>query len=368
MNKSIFAAAMVMGSLAMAADAAKPRIEAVFVLDSTGSMSGLIEGAKQKIWSIANDMIARKPSPEIRIGLISYRDKGDEYVTKLFDLNNDIDTVYTNLRSFKADGGGDGPESVNQALSDAVNKINWSKDRGVLRVIFLVGDYPPHMDYQDDVKYQVTCQAAMKKDLIINTVQCGNVAETTPVWQEISRLAEGQYVQLSQTGDMVAISTPYDAEIAKVSEQVNKTIVAYGDVRQQAEVASKVSAARATAVAAPSAAADRASFNMKDSGKAVQGRGDLVNDLREGSARLTELKREELPEPMRNMNAAEQKAYVEKQAAERDKLNKQLADLSKHREDYINTEKKKQAAAGNKDSFDATVDRIIQAQAGKKLK
>ena len=47
----------------------KPRIEVCFVLDTTGSMGGLIEGAKQKIWSIANEMISAKPTPELKLGL-----------------------------------------------------------------------------------------------------------------------------------------------------------------------------------------------------------------------------------------------------------------------------------------------------------
>ena len=92
------------------------------------------------------------------------------------------------LQSFTADGGGDDPESVNQALHDAVTGLSWSADRTVLKIIFLVGDYPPHMDYPDDVKYPESCRLAVKKDLIINTVQCGDVPETTPVWQDIARL------------------------------------------------------------------------------------------------------------------------------------------------------------------------------------
>src|SRR5439155_12522859 len=92
----------------------KPRLEVCFVLDTTGSMSGLIEGAKQKIWSIANEMISAKPTPEIRLGLVAFRDRGDEYVTKTFDLTNDIDAIYAQLQSFHAAGGGDTPESVNE--------------------------------------------------------------------------------------------------------------------------------------------------------------------------------------------------------------------------------------------------------------
>jgi hypothetical protein len=368
MNRILFIAATLFASFTVAAAPAKPRIEAVFVLDSTGSMGGLIEGAKQKIWSIANDMINRKPVPDIRIGLVSYRDKGDEYVTRTFDLSDDIDAVYANLRSYQASGGGDEPESVNQALYEAVNKISWSKDKGVLRVIFLVGDCPPHMDYQDDVKYPVTCQEAVKKDLIINTVQCGSVAKTTPIWQEIARLSEGQYVQLSQTGDMVAISTPFDAEIAKVNTALNKTVIPYGDARQQAAVEGKMRLASEVAATAPAAAADRAAYNLLDAGKAVQGRGDLVNDFRDGSVKFDALKPAELPEPMRNMTDAERKDYLQQQTAEREKLNAQLTALAKQRGEFISTEKKKQAAAGAKDSFDATVNRIVESQAEKKLK
>src|SRR5438874_516167 len=83
---------------------AKPRIEVCFVLDTTGSMGGLIEGAKQKIWSIANEMISAKPTPELKLGLIGYRDRGDEYVVKSFRLTDDIDSIYGHLRDFKAEG------------------------------------------------------------------------------------------------------------------------------------------------------------------------------------------------------------------------------------------------------------------------
>src|SRR6516225_4504200 len=116
---------------AVAADApvvakkAKPKIEVVFCLDTTGSMGGLIDGAKQKIWSISNQIASGKPTPQLRVGLVAYRDKGDAYVTKVFDLTDDLDAVHANLKTFLAAGGNDAPESVNQALDDAVNKIKW---------------------------------------------------------------------------------------------------------------------------------------------------------------------------------------------------------------------------------------------------
>ncbi len=157
--------------------AKKPRVEVVFCLDTTGSMGGLIEGAKQKIWAISNQIAGGKPTPDLKVGLVAYRDRGDAYITKVFDLTDDLDAIHGHLKGFQAAGGGDGPESVNQALDDAVNKIKWSTDKETLRIIFLVGDAPPHMDYADDVKYPDTCKKAVSQGIIINTIQCGNDAE-----------------------------------------------------------------------------------------------------------------------------------------------------------------------------------------------
>ncbi|HZT82441.1 MAG TPA: vWA domain-containing protein, partial [Gemmataceae bacterium] len=124
----------------------KPKIEVVFCLDTTGSMTGLIEGAKAKIWTICNQIAGGKPTPELKVGLVAYRDRGkEEYVTRVFDLTDDLDAVHGQLKGFRAAGGGDFPESVNEALHVAVNKITWGQDKSALRIIFLVGDAPPHM-------------------------------------------------------------------------------------------------------------------------------------------------------------------------------------------------------------------------------
>jgi Mg-chelatase subunit ChlD len=125
------------------------RIEVVFVLDTTGSMGGLIQAAKEKIWSIATTMTSAQSAPEIRMGLVAYRDRGDDYVSRVVDLSSDLDTMYATLMDLQANGGGDGPESVNQALHDAVHRISWSQDDNTYKVVFLIGDAPPHMDYLD---------------------------------------------------------------------------------------------------------------------------------------------------------------------------------------------------------------------------
>ena len=64
-------------------DTNSPRVEVAFVLDTTGSMSGLLEGAKAKIWDIANVIVSAEPTPDVRFGLVGYRDRGDTYITQV---------------------------------------------------------------------------------------------------------------------------------------------------------------------------------------------------------------------------------------------------------------------------------------------
>jgi Mg-chelatase subunit ChlD len=340
----------------------KPRIEVCFVLDTTGSMGGLIEGAKQKIWSIANEMISAQPTPELKLGLIGYRDRGDEYVLKSFSLTDDIDAIYGHLREFQAGGGGDAPESVNEALAEAIHKMPWSSDNKVLKIIFLVGDAPPHMDYPNGPKYPDLCREAAKKDLIINTIQCGEMAETKPIWQEIAKLSEGSYVGISQSGNVAVISTPMDKELSRLNERIGATLIPYGDSKRQAEVHAKYAAAKSAPV---SAMADRLSYNSK-TGKAMQGRGELVDALNDKTLKLDEIDQKQLPTELQKLDRDELQKRIAKTRDERADLQKQIVEVSKKREAYIQSENKRLAAEGKGDAFDQKVTETLHAQAAKK--
>lgn len=338
------------------------RIEVCFVLDTTGSMSGLIEGAKEKIWAIANELIAAKPTPELRLALVGYRDRGDEYVTRVTDLTDDIDAIHAQLMKFTAGGGGDGPESVNQALHEAVTKIGWSDDRDVLKIVFLVGDAPPHMDYEQDVRYPEVCQAAVKRDLVINAVQCGQQADTARVWQEIAKLAEGKYIPLVQTGGMVRIAAPQDDEIARINREIGGTLIAYGAAADRNAVHDKQ---RAAEDAAPAAAADRLAFNAT-TGRAVQGGGELLDALDRREVDLATLPAEALPEELRGLTKEDREAFVAAKREARKKLQARLDTLLAARAEHVAAERRRLAAEGKADAFDAEVAKTVREQAGRK--
>jgi len=365
---SLLASALALCGLALPAraddkpaPAKKPRVEVVFCLDTTGSMGGLIEGAKTKIWSIANQIAGGKPTPELKVGLVAFRDKGDDYITKVIDLTDDLDAIHAELKKFKAQGGGDLPESVNQALDDSVNKIKWSQDKSVLKIIFLVGDAPPHMDYKDDVKYPETCKKAVERDIIINTIQCGNDADCRKYWQDICRKAEGTYVQIAQEGGIVAVSTPYDKDLAELNTELARSTVTYGNARlRQAGEDKKEAAVKLSAGAAP-AAADRAGRIAKD-GKVAS--FDLIDAIKEKKVKLEDLKDDELPDDLRKMKPEERKAHLEKLEKKRDELTKKATDLDKKRTDFID-KKLKDDKKGGKDGFDNQVIEMLRSQAKK---
>jgi len=338
--------------------AGQPKVEVVFVVDTTGSMSGLIAAAKAKIWYIANQIVLGEPKPIVRMGLVPYRDKGDAYVTKVFELTDNIDQVYKDLMGFKAAGGGDTPENVNQALYDAVHKLKWSDDPKTLKIIYLVGDCPPHNEYKDVPTYDKTALAAVKKGIFINTILCGRNGQARTVWQEIARRAEGSFLAIAQDGGVREIATPFDKDLAKLNGKLNATVLPYGSIAAQKKQMALLE--YSGKMRAP-AAADRAAFAGK-SGMAAK--NDLVGDLANKRADLSKIKKDDLPEAMRKMTKAEQVAYVTKMQKRRDEVNGQIKALNAKRVAYIKAELAKRPKA--KAGFDAEVVKALKVQAAKK--
>jgi Mg-chelatase subunit ChlD len=342
---------------------AKPRIDVVFVLDTTGSMGGLIQTAKEKIWSIATTMASAQQAPEIRIGLVAYRDRGDAYVTKVVDLSSDLDSIYATLMDFQADGGGDGPESVNQALYEAVHNISWSEQERAYQVIFLVGDAPPHMDY-NEMRYPEIVASAMNKGIVVNTIQCGDMPMTVEPWSQIAALSNGEFFQVEQAGGAVAFNTPFDEKIAELSAELDDTRLYYGSEEEKNRMKEKVVATdKMHAGLSAASRARRAEFNASAAGKTnLLGENELVAAVADGRVALEELDAEALPETLRTLAPAAQVAFVAAAAEKRENLQRQIRELSEERGDYI--AKKVDEAGGMKASLDQKLYDAVKDQAG----
>lgn len=359
----VFALAALPLSAGLSSAIAKPVVEVAFVLDTTGSMGGLIEGAKRKIWSIATAIVDCNPDADIRMGIVAYRDIGDDYVTKKVELTRDIQDLYAQLLEPKARGGGDWPESVNEALDVAVNKMQWSPGRDSTRIVFLVGDAPPHMDYAQDTKYPITLAVAKQKDIIVNAVLAGNARDTERVWRDIAQHGNGEFIPIPQDGgQVVTIETPYDGDIIILQREINGTVIPYGPRALQKRTESKTQQLASVAAASPARASEMASYINKRSkltSEAVTGDGDLVADVAAGRNDMAKVKDDELPDNLRAMKPDERSAEINKQITQRKALNEQLAALVAKRDKYVADHR---SAEPKTSSFDRVVETTLKAQ------
>ncbi len=334
-------------------------LEMVFVIDTTGSMGGLIEGAKEKIWSIVNEAMQKSSQPRVRVGLVAYRDQGDAYVTRVLPLTEDLDQVYSTLMDYDAAGGGDTPEAVGSGLADSVAKAGWSKQRDdVAQIIFLVGDAPPQVSGNEPNVLAVTAKAA-EKNMIVNTIQCGASADTQKIWQEIAQRGQGKYFAIAQNGGVETIKTPYDERLSELGSKIGSTYTAYGseDVRMQGvasleSVESKMSAAN---TAAP-ARADRA-LNKAMNRDAY--RNDLLQDIENGKADINNLNEGELPADLKAMSTSQRAAEIQKRLGDRKKIRDEILTLSRQRTAYLEEERKRLGKTGG---FDTAVTSALGEQ------
>ena len=345
-----------------------PEIEVAFVLDTTGSMGELIQAAKEKIWAIANTLATTKPAPHIKLALVAYRDRGDAYVTKRSDLTDDLDAVYKELMGFRAEGGGDGPESVNQAIHEAVTKLSWSQDGKTYRVLFLFGDAPPHMDYTNDVKFPETCKVAATAGIFINSIQCGTQSDTEPVWRDIAMKAEGRYFRVEQSGGAILAATPFDAKLADLAKDLDATRIFYGAkevVAKQAERAKNAETIYACASVA--AQAQRCAFNSSSAGywNLAGGARELVDDCINNRVKLAQIEETELPDELKKLSPSEREKILNERVARRKEIQQQITELSARRQSHLAEEMKKAMAEG-KSNLDLPLYDCVKAQAAKR--
>ena len=343
-------------------------LEMVFVIDTTGSMGGLIEGAKRRVWSIINEVMQEEYSPEVRVGLVAYRDRGDDYVSRVTPLTTDLDSVYSTLIDFRAQGGGDWPEDVKRALIDGIDKPRWARSSdGVTKVLFLVGDAPPHDDYLDEPALSAIISNAVKHNIIVNSIQCGSAPDTARVWRDIAQNGRGQYFAIPQNGGVEQVSTPYDDRLAELSRKLGGTYIAYGMKREDNEVKQKAHETTEGYVAGNLSAATNADRAVNKAINRNAYDGDLLQDIENGVKKIDDVKTEELPDDLRSMKPPERKAEIERRLEERKKIRSEILDLTKQRQKYLEEHSGGKNVKSN--SFDsAVVKALLQEMSAKTRK
>lgn len=181
-----------------------PRLDVVFLIDTTGSMGDEIDVVKGKLRDMITEIARGTPRPDVRFGLVAYKDRGDVYVTKPSPLTRDIDKIHDEIMALTASGGGDEPEDVQAALVEAIDHMNWDMTKGVARMMFLVGDAGPH-NYPGEPSMDQLAVRAEEKAIRVTSIGCSGLnAFAEASFRGISEKTGGRFDFLTYRGTAVA--------------------------------------------------------------------------------------------------------------------------------------------------------------------
>ena len=332
------------------------------LLDTSNSMDGLIEQAKSQLWKIVNELAMAKcetgAKPRIMISLYEYGNdrlpSGDGYIRQVSPLTDDLDLISEKLFSLTTNGGN---EFCGHVIRTSLRQLEWPASKADLKMIFIAGNEP---FTQGEVPYTLACALAREKDVIVNTIFCGDFNEGIRTdWKAGAELTGGNYMSIEQNSKTVYIPTPYDQRIDALNDDLNKTYIYYG--RQGASKKELQSAQDRNAEGyGQSNKVERAISKSTHAYK--NSSWDLVDAARENEKVVAETKEEELPVEMKGMSEDQRKSYVKQKAAQRESIQKEIQTLSIKRQEYIvaNTPQ-----SDNK-QLDAAMIRAIKAQASTK--
>ncbi|MFY0603844.1 MAG: VWA domain-containing protein [Flavobacteriaceae bacterium] len=337
----------------------KETIKVALLLDTSNSMDGLIVQAKSQLWSIINELSFAKygiKKPDLQIALYEYGNSNlsmkEGYIRQVLQFTGDLDEISEKLFSLTTNGGN---EFCGQVIQTSLNELDWGKNKNDLRFIFIAGNEP---FTQGKINYKDAVTNAKEKDIIINTIFCGNYNNgISGKWQDGAQLGGGDYMTINQDKKVVHIVTPYDDEIIILNKKLNKTYIYFGNngrrnySKQSAQdgnakkIAKEVSVKRT--VSKSSRMYDNASWDLVDADKAKK-----VN--------YAKLDKKSLPEHLKNKSAKEIELYVKEQAKKRKKIKAKIQELNKKRQAYV---AKKNKENMKKDELESVLIKAIKKQA-----
>ncbi|WP_425395250.1 VWA domain-containing protein [Aeoliella sp.] len=336
----------------------KPRIEVALLLDTSGSMSGLINQARTKLWRIVNEFEAARRDgkrADVYVALYEYgndsvpADKG--HIRQVVPLTLDLDKISEELFALTTNGGS---EYCGQVIEQAVRELKWSDEKADLRCIFIAGNEP---FTQGSVDYKDACHAAANKNITVSTIHCGDYdTGVNTQWADGAKLADGSYMNIDSDRVEPHIVAPQDEQLAELNKKLNSTYCAYGGEEER-----QVAAARQEAQDTNAAKAAPAVSSLRTLSKAGRlyrnSNWDLVDAVEEKKVDLAKIEKNQLPEELREMSTEELQAHVKKLADQRAEIQQKIKSLGAERAEYVAAERAKLAEEG----VDALDDAIVES-------
>jgi len=340
----------------------KQTVKVALLLDTSNSMDGLINQAKAQLWEIVNELSYAKCNgitPNLEIALYEYGNSNlssrEGYIRQVLQFTSDLDEISENLFSLNTNGGS---EYCGQVIQTSLKELDWGSNKRDLKMIFIAGNEP---FTQGKVNYKDAITDAKEKDIIVNTIFCGDYNQgISGMWQDGAMYGGGDYMTINQNKHIVHIVTPYDNDIIILNKRLNNTYIhygTYGSSKYSNQAKQDMNAESLDEAVAVKRAVTKSSNLYKNA------EWDLVDASEEKEIDFTKIKKEQLPKQLQNKSAKEIKNYVGEKRKERSEIQQKIQELNKKRKVYV---AKKQQENTKKNELESVMIKAIKKQAEKK--
>lgn len=334
-------------------------VQLCLLLDTSNSMDGLISQAKSQLWRIVNELSrVNKHGKDIRLEVALYEYGNNDlspmsgYIRQVTPFTEDLDRVSEALFSLDTNGGS---EYCGHVIGSSLNRLRWNTSGEGLKMIFIAGNEPFN---QGAVSYEVACRWAAERDIVVNTIYCGDYRTGIDTyWQRGATLGGGSYFAIDSDRVLKGISTPYDDDLIVLNGKINKTYVPYGKEGRQnlsRQMEQDMNAAKQSSAVSAGRAVTKGSKLYKASN------WDLVDALDEKDMSVDELEKEYLPQELQSMSKKELESYVRKKKRARETIKQEIAELSRKRDAYI---LKKEKEAAGEETLGSAILKNLRTQA-----
>lgn len=333
---------------------AEPKIQIAILLDTSGSMDGLINQTREQLWRIVNTFATAKKEgkrPRLELALYQYGNDGipaqQHHVQRVVPLTTDLDKVSEALFKLSTNGGN---EYCGAAISHALGELEWSANPKDLKLIYIAGNEP---FTQGPIAFRDAVKSSISRGIVVNTIHAGTEQQgLSDGWAEAAKLADGNFLFIDSNRAVARVDAPQDAELARLSQEMNKTYIAYGGKGKEAVARQAAQDSNAQGMSASSMSTRAVA---KASPMYRNGDWDLVDAKKDGKP-MKAIAPEELPAELRGLDEKQRDEFVEKKAKERAEIQAKIAKVSAEREQYVQGEMKKRAKDTTKSMDDALIE------------
>lgn len=314
----------------------KQYVKIALLLDTSNSMDGLINQAKAQLWDIINEFsyarCGNNSRPEIQIALYEYGNDNlssrEGYIRQVLGFSSDLDAISERLFSLTTNGG---EEFCGTVINTSLNQLNWGKNADDLKLIFIAGNEPFN---QGQLDYRDATAQAKEKDVVVNTIFCGNFEQGISTnWKDGAVRTGGDYMAIDHNQELVYVETPFDDAIIILNKKLNNTYIGYGSQGQSKITMQREQDSNAE-VLNDEVAVKRAV--SKSSRMYNNSTWDLVDAVEENEAVLEKMETSEsLPKELKGKTKEELKKYIAEKKEEREKIQNEIKELNAKREAFI---------------------------------